>query len=307
MEYLKYLPLVVLLIITMSARFSSETIQKLCGKKFLAAAGGFYVYTAGASAVCCVCIAFLYDLSVGISLSTALLGILFGVVTMLSLVMGTLAIANGPWAYTTVLISLSSIIPTLSGAIFWSEKLSVLKIVGIVFMIICFILSVQNKDKDAEKKRATFRWLIFALVSALATGGIGVLQKIQGYSSHQDEVGFFLLIAFGFSAVCSLAIALFLSKKNQTVAFFTKKIKDKRLKWIFVALLGLAGLSISLNHALNLYLSSVMESAVFFPLVNGGNLILVTLLSIVVYKEKLAVKQWIGLACGSIAVICLCL
>lgn len=41
----------------------------------------------------------------------------------------------------------------------------------------------------------------------------------------------------------------------------------------------------------------------FFPLVNGGNIILTTIMSFAVFHEKLSKRQWGGMLVGMIAVL----
>lgn len=50
-----------------------------------------------------------------------------------------------------------------------------------------------------------------------------------------------------------------------------------------------------------------MDSAVFFPLVNGGGLILTTVSAFIIFREKFSKKQWIGLIVGMLSVAFLCL
>ena len=50
-----------------------------------------------------------------------------------------------------------------------------------------------------------------------------------------------------------------------------------------------------------------MPSAVFFPIVNGGGLVLSTAASVLLFREKLGVRQWIGLAMGTVSVLMLCM
>ena len=73
-----------------------------------------------------------------------------------------------------------------------------------------------------------------------------------------------------------------------------------------VALVGVGGISGALCNQWNLYLSGVMDSAVFFPLFNGGGLVLTTLIAVVLFKEKLSKLQWLGVAFGIASVIFLC-
>ena len=58
-----------------------------------------------------------------------------------------------------------------------------------------------------------------------------------------------------------------------------------------------------MNNKLNLYLSGVIDSMLFFPLVNGGNIILTTIMSFAVFHEKLSKRQWGGMLVGMIAVL----
>ena len=49
----------------------------------------------------------------------------------------------GPFSYTMVIASLSTIIPALSGFFFFNETISVVQIIGMILMVICFIFSVD--------------------------------------------------------------------------------------------------------------------------------------------------------------------
>ena len=67
-----------------------------------------------------------------------------------------------------------------------------------------------------------------------------------------------------------------------------------------------SGACAAVNNKFNLYLSGVMDSAVFFPIVNGGGLVLTTLAAVLLFKEKLSKKQWIGVVLGIASVVFLC-
>ena len=66
------------------------------------------------------------------------------------------------------------------------------------------------------------------------------------------------------------------------------------------------GVCVALNNKYNLYLSGVMDSAVFFPIVNGGGLLLATLAAVLLFRERLSKKQWIGVFFGIASVVFLC-
>lgn len=79
------------------------------------------------------------------------------------------ALAIGPWSYTAVINSFSTVITAFSGYLFWDESISKTKIIGIVLMVICLSLATA---KDKDKKRASLKWLLFALVASLACASI---------------------------------------------------------------------------------------------------------------------------------------
>jgi len=199
---------------------------------------------------------------------------------------------------------MSTVITAFSGLILFNESISVTQIIGIVLMLFCLILSVK-KDTDDEKKAAA-RWLILCFITCLATGAIGILQKLHQSSSHKNELTAFLIIAFAFSFVFSsanIAIIKLKSHKSTKQNFFKHKPPLPLLALLFI----IAGISIALNNMINLYLSGVVASAIFFPIVNGGGLILTTLASVLFFRERLSRPQWLGITLGFIATLLLCL
>ena len=233
---------------------------------------------------------------------TVLLGILFGVILTLQLVTNLVALELGPLAYTTVIISFSTLITALSGTLFFAESLSPLKLLGIALMLVSFALAAERGKDDA--KRANLRWLLFCVAAFFLTGGIGLMQKIHQSSPHREELNAFLIIAFAVSALLSAPVALFLHRRQ---ASENGKSASCRITPYLLFLMVIIGICTGLNHKLNLYLSGIIDSAVFFPVVNGGGLILSTLAALVLFRERLTVRQWAGVIIGTLSVIVLCL
>ena len=230
-----------------------------------------------------------------VSVFTVVLGIVFGLATALQATFHLKALEIGPWAYTVVLVSLSSLLTALSGTIFWDESLTFPQIIGMVFMVLCLILSVMT---GGEEKKATLRWFLFCMLAFLCSGSVGIMQKWHQSTPHRAELNGFLIIAFavGFLyAVCS-------------IPFMRRKEPEKPLPRAKNVVLYsiLYGLMFAVVNKLNLYLAGVMDSAVFFPVVNGGGLMLTTLTAIVVFRERLTRRQWIGMACGILSVLLVC-
>lgn len=235
---------------------------------------------------------------------TVILAIVFGLTTAIQRVTHLQALEMGPFSYTSVIVSLSMLIPTLSGAVIWGEQIYMIQIVGIVLMVGCLILSVDFKD---EEKKSSLKWLFFCLLAFIGCGAIGVMQKWHQNTAYKEELNQFLVIAFITSAIfsgISTAIAK-KSEKRQPIETDAPQ-KKKLLTATPIIIMIVCGICIGVNNVLNLFLSGAMDSAVFFPIVNGGGLILTTLSALILFREKLSKRRWIGILLGIIAVILLC-
>ncbi|MBE6697899.1 MAG: hypothetical protein E7581_05190, partial [Ruminococcaceae bacterium] len=140
-----------------------------------------------------------------------------------------------------------------------------------------------------------------------ATGGIGVMQKVHQSSVYRNELNAFLIIAFVSSAVfCAIFALLQKRREGLSTNEKEKRNKSRMLIWLLIGIMVTNGACVAVNNKFNLYLSGVMDSAIFFPIVNGGGLVLTTLAAVLLFKERLSVKQWIGVAFGIISVVFLC-
>jgi len=162
------------------------------------------------------------------SVFTIVLGLVFGVVTALQGITNIAALQVGPMSYTSVIISFSTLISALSGVMFFNESLGWVQIVGIVLMLASFVLAAKN---DGNEKKANLKWLFLCLIAFLATGGIGVMQKVHQSSEYRDELNAFLIIAFVSSAVFCVCFAVLLKRRESR--FADEKEKKKMAKGRF--------------------------------------------------------------------------
>jgi drug/metabolite transporter (DMT)-like permease len=131
------------------------------------------------------------------------------------------------------------------------------------------------------------------------------MQKVHQSSEYRDELNAFLIIAFISSAILCTIFAV-LSRRREARSADVKSNENKKLFWILLGVMIVSGACVAVNNKFNLYLSGVMDSAVFFPIVNGGGLVLTTLAAMLLFKEKLSKKQWIGVVFGIASVVFLC-
>lgn len=237
---------------------------------------------------------------------TVLLGLAFGVVVMINLLSMRLAYAVGPLALTTVVINFSTVFTSMSGAVLFGEKFNPLILIALAFLISSSVFCSKSQKGESEKK-ANFKWLLFSALAMLSCTGIGLMQKTHGTSEYKAEVIPFLMVAFLTCSVFSAIVAVTVRKiKRDEITAVTESLQKtekqliftKKPMLLFVLYACLSGVFTSIEHSFNLYLSGVMPTAVFFPLVNGIPLVLSMVLGFTVLRQKLNKNQIIGLVLG---------
>lgn len=223
------------------------------------------------------------------SLFSAGLGILFGALVLAHSYTHMWALEIGPFSYTSVIVSLASLIAALSG-VFFGESIDIFQYLGMGIMVFCIIFST---DKNNGSRKTSLKWLLIALISCVANGFIGVMQKIHQNTEYKAQSTAFLISAFAFMTAVSALIWLYERKKAGDMRF------DPDARQITFALVS--GATFAVPHVANLYLAGAMPSAVFFPIVNTGGLILTLLAATFLFKEKLTRLQWIGIVLGLIS------
>jgi len=228
------------------------------------------------------------------SLFSVSIGIVFALVNVVCLEAILKAQAIGAFAYTNVIVSLSAIIPTFSGLLFFDEKINSIQYMGIAFMVLCFLLSPDTSNENENS--ANEKWLIFCIIAFLASGATGVIQKIhQTSNSHKNEMATLLLTCFSCSSLFSGIKYYFCPEK------YEGGNKSERINHYFWPIV--AGICYSFAHCINLLLSGKLSAVVFFPTVNLCPMILTMLYAVLIYKEKLSLKRKAGIIIGIISTI----
>lgn len=224
----------------------------------------------------------------GISALTVSYSFVYGILLVLSQWMLTAALKSGGTAVCTVVYSLGFLLPTISGVLFWREPFSLLHFVG-VLLAVAVILLTANTTKQETRQSKSFLPLL--LVAMTASGGLGILQKLQQSSLAADERGAFLLLAFFLAFAISMAA--FLCCHGKVAAGAAKLLSP-----------AAAGLCFGGANLCNTLLAGRMKSAVFFPLQNVSTIVLSTLLGVALFRETIQ-KRTAAILLLGIAVIVL--
>lgn len=274
--------------ISLSAKVSYKSFSNYSSKKFLKTTGDFHLCNLLMMIFCFVMFAVL-AIKNGLSVYSLVLGIVFGFAMLINNTFGMLAFATGPMNITDLIVTASMLMPAVSGAILYGEEFSVPKLISTLFLIFFINLCVKTEKGGAKINK---KWLIFTLIAFVSQGAIGVMQKIHQSSPHKDELFGFLAVAFLASLISSLIVT-------------AKKKPEVKLDKAKLAIIGVQGVCMFLMHFLNLFLAGFGPSQMFFPISAGSGIILVLLISVFIFKEKLTKRQVVGLIGGIASIICI--
>jgi len=174
------------------------------------------------------------------------------------------------------------LLPFLLGVGFYSEKLTLFKIVCCVLIVISVLLNLKGGKQS--KKAFMYYMAVFVL-----NGGVGVISTIHQNSDipHTDSTGFMFL-----SSLAGVIISgLWMLAKYRKIPF----IKGK-------ALLYASGYGIFNGVGNWLLLISLIHlpASVQYPLVTGGVMVFSTVISMV-RKEKLTITDYIAATVSFVA------
>ncbi len=187
-------------------------------------------------------------------------------------------------AITTIANKLSLLIPVgVALIIYPSEHLTYFKVIGFALAIIgIYLSSTQHKKLSFDKK---YIWLIILVFvgQGIADSIFNNAQKIV--VNEADKGLFFMTLLFiaGISGVC---ILLGKSVKSKP------KIKFKN--FIAGVIFGIPNY-ISILLFFNALENSELSATQVYPIISMGVIILSALIGLILFKEKLSLRNWLGL------------
>ena len=208
------------------------------------------------------------------------------------------ALRTGPLSLTNLLLQLSLIGTTIWGFFFWNTEFTPLVGAGLVLVVLSLWLSLYTKsEKGDEEKgaRVSLKWLFYSLLAFTGNAGCSIIQRTQQMQFNGEYGNQLMAFALAFAVAFALVIYI-RSDKTQNRAILKSSA-------IFPLLSGVA------NFVLNLFVillaSTSISPGVIYPVIAVGGMALISIFSLVIFREKLRFTQWIGIGVGAIAVLLL--
>lgn len=223
---------------------------------------------------------------------TLILGIIFGIFFASTIIVYSKSLQLGPMSLSTLFMSMSLILPLLFSIVFMSESLTTINVIGVLLVFCTFLLSTQFNIEG----RLSIKWFAYSVLTLLCNGTLSILLKIQQTTLPSEQLKPFFAIGYGCAALTIIILYSKQKKVDKPINFKSSNI---------LLLIFLTGLSSYMGNSLVATLLDSIPAVVLFPIVNGGIVVIASIASILLFKEKLDLKGVLRLILGIAAVVLL--
>lgn len=191
----------------------------------------------------------------------------------------------------TVSNKMSMVIPILIGIILFKEEITFFKILGI-FLALGAIVFSSKEDKKSKKLSKINIIILFLLFIGQGLAD-GILNWGQRNILNSENMNLFFTIIFLSAGFVGGLYSLFKIKTSNLV------MDKKSIFW---------GITLGIpNYLTLLYFIRSLKNELFssyqvFPIVNIGVIVMCTILSVIIFQEKVSIFKWIGVGFGILAI-----
>ncbi len=192
-------------------------------------------------------------------------------------------------ARTTIAGRMSLVLTVLGSVLIFHERLSARTAVGIGAALIGLILTTAKGKEEGTKRTWLLPFIIF-LGCGLADIMVSAAQRVRATSLNEAA---FTTMCFGSAALVSLIV---LVARGGARASLTPRA------WAGGIVLGAVNYASLLFLVLALGQAELPVSSIF-PLMNIAAILFATFAAITLFKERLSLRQWIGISCCIAALV----
>ena len=194
---------------------------------------------------------------------------------------------NNGLSVASVASKMSVIIPILFGIFFYHESVGVQKITGITLALIAvYLTSLKSKDNTIITKSIYLPILLFL--------GTGIIDTSSNHFAPEGEMELFLSAIFGVAGVVGLILLSYKSIKQKN-PFIVKSIP-------FGIALGIINYG-SMYFLLKALRVDGFESSSVFTINSVVIVAISTLIGLLLFKERISNKNWIGILIAIVSII----
>ena len=194
-------------------------------------------------------------------------------------------------AIASVSNKMSIVIPVSVGIFYFGESYNFIKIIGILLAIIAvYLASMKGENSNIEKK-----YLILPFIMFVGAGTLdATLNLVQSDFVAKADLELYSSWIFAFAGIFSFLIFIVQIIKG-TFCFRFKNM-------LAGFLLGLLNYY-TIFFILKALQHKILESSTIFTINNVAVVVLTTLCGVLFFKEKLSIKNWIGIGLAIISIL----
>ncbi len=222
-----------------------------------------------------------------------LISLLSGAANSAFVVFWLISVKRGAYMMLDVFCMLGILIPLIGCSLCFGEEIRINHIIGIVILLaaVCIMCSYNNSIKS----KMTVSSFILLLVCGAANGFSDFSQKLFVKLSDNTSIAVFNLYTYLVSAVILIIFFLVFSGRAENKA-------PSAIKPIFGYIL-IMSVCLFLYSYFKTLAAQHLSSAQLYPLAQSGSLILSTVMSAVLFHERLNIKCIVGISMSFAALI----
>ena len=190
------------------------------------------------------------------------------------------------------------IIPPIVTAIVYGEYISAVQIVSMIVIVICiYLVSLKDGEgvQDNTGKRMSVIFIVFSIILMLSNGFFSVFLDVQQRETGVAEKEEMAILAYIFAGVISLS-KLFITERRKALTAF----KLTRRSAIYLCLYAVVA---AVALILQMTALTRVNSVLLFTINNAGVLVLSTVASCIVFREKMTKVNILGAVLITLALV----
>ena len=198
------------------------------------------------------------------------------------------------------------LLPYFYGIIFLNEAVTLPRAIGSILLATFIVLQslIQNAAMSKEEKKSLKDRLLFltlCIAIFFLNGMTGVIAKMHEMSAEAISEANFTFLYSAFTALISLLLIVIVfmgGGAKEKLAQVGTAMKPKPM----LSMVGL-GLMTNSGNFLLLKAAANLPASVQFPFTSGGVILLSTLVSAFIFKDKISKKEWLTVLGASVATV----
>ena len=238
---------------------------------------------------------------------TLVYAFLYGIILTGFIFFKTMAMATGPIALTALIGCSGFIVTTTFNSIYWKDPINSFNVAGMILMITAiFMINYTPDSTNATQEKTSLQWKIYSALFFAFAVATGIFFRFQQHfdKPHTDEMMIMSALFTTFVLLGVFIVGVFKQKRsNNQTSTHSLAMKTMKEKWKMLGIIVICGLCSCAYNRMNMYNTGSLPNTIFFPIFNGGVVILSFFSGWLLFKEKPSKLQFIGVSLGVLALI----